>query len=59
MRTYIFTKAERSAIKQFIKERKRNAVVNNILAHFDEKWAKLLIDFKLLIALKRLWDEGY
>jgi hypothetical protein len=59
MRTYIFTEVERKAALQFLHNKKRNDIINHIFADFDDKWRKLALDFRLLIALKRLRDEGY
>jgi len=59
MRSYIFTKNEKAVILNWLKTRKRNPSINNILSDADQNRQALLADIKLLIALLRKYDAGY
>jgi hypothetical protein len=59
MRSYIFTASERKAILRFAKDRKRSPTINKIVFLMEKDWRTLLADYKLLIILRRLVDDGY
>ena len=59
MRSYIFTASERKAIVRFAKDRKRGDPINKVVFLMEKDWRTLLADYKLLIILRRLVNDGY
>ena len=59
MRSDVLTKHERQVLLAFLKDKKRNDTVNQVLFHLEKDWHSVLFDVKLLLRLKRLANAGY
>lgn len=59
MRGRIFTDRERGLIQEFCRTRRRSAEINKVCHFVERNWSSLISDFKLLIEVKRLIEEGY
>jgi hypothetical protein len=59
LHSHIFTQRERQIISEFIREKKRNKIINVLISRADKNWDALMVDIRLLLRLRRVLNAGY